>query len=211
MHTAPQPLQRRKLVRCPEQQLNSRKPLNKIKDKQNIYTYIHIIRSMMRKVQSQATQLFFWCFLILEEGCISYQEIYLFNQGLSSPWHWWIMVGKGLRSSNTCAYIHAHFKLFFGGGIISDLQKSCKDSTVFPSNVCLAPSNINIFCNHGTFIQTKTLPFTCTVNYTASFLWISPLFLVLFPNPGWDMMLDLVFMYPQSSPNDESHCLSYLS
>lgn len=72
MHAALQSLLRRKLVWRPERQLNSRKCLNKIKDKENIYIYIHIIKSTMRKVMKrQVTK--FTLFLILSDfsgGCL---------------------------------------------------------------------------------------------------------------------------------------------
>lgn len=61
MHAALPSLLRRKLVWCPERQLNSRKCLNKIKDKENIYIYIQIIKSAVRKViKKQLTKLTLW-------------------------------------------------------------------------------------------------------------------------------------------------------
>lgn len=66
MHAAWQSLLRRKLVQCPERQLNSRKCPNKIKDKENIYIHIHIIKNAMRKViKKQASKLIFLSFLPL--------------------------------------------------------------------------------------------------------------------------------------------------
>lgn len=49
--------------------MNSRKRLNKIKDKENIYIYIHIIKSAVRKViKKQLTKLTLWLVLLGSPG-----------------------------------------------------------------------------------------------------------------------------------------------
>lgn len=111
MHAALPSLLRRKLVWCPERQLNSRKRLNKIKDKENIYIYIHIIKSAVRKViKKQLTKLTLWLVLLGSPGRV----LWFLRSGLIKRCLFLGFGWDGRRKSEIHRHVwaHKHFKRF---------------------------------------------------------------------------------------------------
>lgn len=120
----------------------------------------------MRKViKKQLTKLTLFLVLLDTPGRVLWLLRSLFIQRWPPPWLW---VGwwEKIWDAQACVSTHKHTLTHISNilAIILDLQKSCKDSTVFPYNLHLACSNINILCDHGTVIQAKKLTFIHTVN-----------------------------------------------